>query len=51
LASEKKTPRTFLEVLGGSVDELQSDKLEAATFETADDVANESPLNTVGLGR
>jgi len=36
-------------VLGGSVDELQSDELEATAFETTDDVANESPLDTIGL--
>jgi len=38
-------------VLGGSVDEFQGDKLEATAFETADDVANEAPLNTIGLER
>jgi len=47
----RKKRRTFLEVLGGSVDELQSDKLESTAFKTTDDVADESPLNTVGLER
>ena len=31
------------------MDELQSNKLEAAALKTTDDVANESPLDTVGL--
>lgn len=40
---------TLLEVFGRSVDELQSDELEAALFETANDIANKSSLDTVGL--
>lgn len=40
---------TLLKVLRSGMDELQSDKLEAAKFETLDDVANDSPLDTVGL--
>jgi hypothetical protein len=47
----RKTRRTLLEVLGGGVNELQSDELEAAALKTADNVANESPLDTVGLER
>ena len=42
---------TLLEVLGGSVDELESNELEAALLETADDVANEPALDAVGLQR
>jgi len=34
----------------GGMDELQSDKLEATLLKTTDDIANESPLDTVGLG-
>ena len=41
--------RTLLEVLGGSMHELQSNELEAALIEPADDVAAESALDTVGL--
>ena len=40
---------TLLEVLGGSVDELEGNKLEATLLEAADDVADESTLDTVGL--
>jgi len=47
----RKKRRTFLEVLGGSVDELQGDELEATAFETSDDVTNEAPLDTIGLER
>jgi hypothetical protein len=43
--------RTIPEVFFSSVDELQSDELEAALFETVDDVANEPSLDTVGLTR
>ena len=42
---------TLLEVVGSSLDELQSEELEATLFESADDIANESPLDTVGLER
>ena len=35
----------------GRVDELQSDELEATLLKTTDDLANESPLDTVGLAR
>ena len=31
------------------MDELQCDELEAAALKTTNDVANESPLDTVGL--
>lgn len=41
--------RTLLKVLRGSVNELESLKLEATLLEAADDVANESTLDTVGL--
>lgn len=41
--------RTLLEVLRGSVNELESLELEATLLEAADDVANESTLDTVGL--
>ena len=47
----EKERRTRLEVVGGGLNELQGDKLEATALETADDVANESPLDTVGLER
>lgn len=40
---------TLLEVLGRSMDELESNKLESSSLETADDVADESTLDTVGL--
>ena len=33
------------------MNELQSDELEATTLETADDVTDESPLDTVRLER
>jgi len=33
------------------VNEFQSDELEATALETTNDVANESPLDTVGLKR
>jgi len=39
----------LLEVLAGSVDELQGDEFESTLLKTADDVADESPLDTVGL--
>lgn len=42
-------PRTLLEVLGGSVDELQGNELEAALLEPADDVADKTALDAVGL--
>lgn len=41
--------RTLLEVLRGSVNELESLELEATLLEAADDVANEPTLDTVGL--
>lgn len=41
--------RTLLEVLGGSVDELESNELEAARLKAGDDVSNEPALDTVGL--
>jgi hypothetical protein len=40
---------TLLEVLGGGVDELQGDQLEAAFLEAADDFADETALDAVGL--
>ena len=40
---------TLLKVLGGSVDELESNELEATLLEAADDVTDESTLDTVGL--
>jgi hypothetical protein len=40
---------TLLEVLWGSVDKFQSDKLEASQLKTLDDVADEPTLDTVGL--
>ena len=42
-------PLTLLEVLRGSVDELEGNELEATLLEAADDVADESALDTVGL--
>ena len=47
----EKEQRTRLEVVWGGVNELQGDKLEATALETTDDIANESPLDTVGLER
>ena len=41
--------RTLLEVLGGCVDELQGDKLEAALLKAGDDVSDETALDAVGL--
>jgi len=38
-------------VIAGGVNELQGDELETTALETADDVANESPLDTVRLER
>jgi hypothetical protein len=40
---------TPLEVLGGCMDELESDELEAALLEAADDVADKTALDAVGL--
>ena len=40
---------TLLKVLGGGVDELHGDELEATLLKPADDVADESALDTVGL--
>jgi hypothetical protein len=40
---------TLLEVLGGGVDELQGNELEAALLEAADDVTDETALDAVGL--
>ena len=40
---------TLLKVLRGSVDELEGGQLEPALLEAADDVADESTLDTVGL--
>jgi hypothetical protein len=48
---EKKKRRTLLEMFAGGMNKLQGNELEATALETADDVANESPLNTVGLER
>jgi hypothetical protein len=42
---------TLLEVLGCSVDELESDEFETALFEAADDVSDETALDAVGLMR
>jgi hypothetical protein len=42
---------TLLEVLGCSVDELESDDFEAALLEAADDVSDETALDAVGLMR
>ena len=41
--------RTLLEVLRGSVNELEGNELEAALLETADDVADDATLDAVGL--
>jgi hypothetical protein len=51
LTTVGKKRHTLLEVLGSSVDELQSNELESTLLETADDIADESPLDTVGLTR
>ena len=40
---------TLLEVLGGCVDELQGDKLEAALLKAGNDVSDEAALDAVGL--
>lgn len=40
---------TLLKVLGGGVNELQSNKLEATLLETANDVADDATLDTIGL--
>lgn len=40
---------TLLEVLGRSVNELEGDELEATLLETADDVSDETAMDTVGL--
>ena len=40
---------TLLKVLRGSVDELEGGQLEPALLEAADDAADESALDTVGL--
>lgn len=40
---------TLLEVLGRSVNELEGDELEATLLETADDVSDESAMDSVGL--
>ena len=40
---------TLLEVLGGGVNELERDELEAALLEAADDVADEAALDAVRL--
>lgn len=40
---------TLLEVLGGSVDELEGNELEATLLEAADDVADKTALDAVGL--
>ena len=42
---------TLLKVLRGSVDELEGGQLEPALLEAADDAADESALDTVGLQR
>jgi len=41
--------RTVLEVLGGGMDELEGDELEATLLEALDDLSNESTLDAVGL--
>ncbi len=40
---------TLLQVLGGCVDELQGDKLEAALFKAGNDVSDKTALDAVGL--
>ena len=40
---------TLFEVFRGGMDELKSDELEATLLESADDVADDSALDTVGL--
>jgi hypothetical protein len=40
---------TLLQVLGGCVDELQGDKLEAALLKAGNDVSDETALDAVGL--
>ena len=41
--------RTLLEVLGGGVNELERNELEAALLEAGDDGADEAALDAVGL--
>jgi len=36
-------------MLFSSMDELKSDKLESSFLETLDDLADKSPLDTIGL--
>jgi len=40
---------TLLKVLGGGVNELEGDELEATLLETADDVSDETTVDAVGL--
>ena len=40
---------TLLEVLGGGVDKLQGNQLEAAFLEAVNDVSDKSALDAVGL--
>jgi hypothetical protein len=42
---------TLLEVLGGRMDELESDEFEAALLEAADNVADETALDAIRLER
>ena len=41
--------RTLLKVLRGSMNELKCGQLESTPLKTADDVADESTLDTIGL--
>jgi hypothetical protein len=45
----KHNDLTFLEVLDGRMDELESDQLEAALFEPSDDLSQQPTLDAVGL--
>jgi len=40
---------TLLKVLGGGVNELEGDELEATLLETADDVSDETAVDAIGL--
>jgi hypothetical protein len=46
---DSKGRQTLLEVLGVCMDEFESDEFEAALFKTADNVADKTTLDAVGL--
>lgn len=44
-----RSQHTLLEMLLGSMNQLESDELEPTLLEAGEDGANESTLNTIGL--